>query len=200
MGFRQCSRVRVRMGNNDQDTPPSLSLEYSRTPINKRDRMDSTSSYSLSSTPLSPSSFSTSSFFSSVSASSSSSLEPTQPKSLTSKTHIPSDSPLLTKPPVDSRRRRFRSFNKDLRRARSFRASRERSSEQAATEPAPSLSGQSVSVIIKQYLPGKGGWKIMPEDQNIDLRTNHEVVEQVLARLRDMQYSGEVIPDKMTLV
>ena len=55
---------------------------------------------------------------------------------------------------------------------------------QAATEPAPSLSGQSVSVIIKQYLPGKGGWKIMPEDQNIDLRTNHEVVEQVLARLR----------------
>ena len=91
---------------------------------------------------------------------------------------------------------------------------------QAATEPAPSLSGQSVSVIIKQYLPGKGGWKIMPEDQNIDLRTNHEVVEQVLARLRcslvilghvvlclcvvhvfrDLQYSGEVIPDKMTLV
>merc|ERR1711892_1214611 len=144
----QCSRVRVRMGNNEKDTPSSLSLEYSRKQSIRRDRMDSTSSCSLSSTPLSPSSFSTSSFFSSFSASSSSSLEPHQPKSLTSKTDIPADSPLLTKPPVDSRRRRFRSLNKDLRRARSFRASRERSSEQAATEPTPSLSGQSVSVII----------------------------------------------------
>ena len=59
----------------------------------------------------------------------------------------------------------------------------------------------------------------MPEDMNIDLRTSHMVGEQVLARLRccldilvhatiyayvcvfrDLQFSGEVIPYKMTLV
>ena len=46
------------------------------------------------------------------------------------------------------------------------------------------MSGQVVSFIIKKYLPGKGGWKIMPEDTNIDFKINPEVLEQVLARLR----------------
>jgi hypothetical protein len=53
-----------------------------------------------------------------------------------------------------------------------------------ATEPYPSLSGQSVSFSIKKYLTGKGGWKIMPEDENINLKMNYQVMEQVLARIR----------------
>jgi len=40
----------------------------------------------------------------------------------------------------------------------------------------------------------------MPEDTNIDFKINPEVLEQVLARLRELQYSGEVIPDKMSLL
>eukprot|EP00092_Neocalanus_flemingeri_P048999 GFUD01056167.1.p1 GENE.GFUD01056167.1~~GFUD01056167.1.p1 ORF type:complete len:230 (+),score=68.73 GFUD01056167.1:68-691(+) len=165
---------------------------------------------SCSSVPLSPSSFSSSSFFSSSLSSSSvsrrSSLSSSTPESDIRKPAIPADSPLLTKPPTDSRRKRFCSFNKDLRRARRFRASREReiSAEKSPSPcnppPSPSLQGHCVTFLIKKSLTGKVGWKIMPEDDNLNLRMNCQVLEQVLTRIRDLQYSGQEVPSRMCLV
>eukprot|EP00092_Neocalanus_flemingeri_P049004 GFUD01056172.1.p1 GENE.GFUD01056172.1~~GFUD01056172.1.p1 ORF type:complete len:159 (+),score=37.89 GFUD01056172.1:68-478(+) len=108
-----------------EDRPLSLSTTEN---TNSNDYLSSCSSVSLS-----PSSFSSSSFFSSSLSSSSvsrrSSLSSSTPESDIRKPAIPADSPLLTKPPTDSRRKRFCSFNKDLRRARRFRASRGISAE-----------------------------------------------------------------------
>jgi hypothetical protein len=134
------------------DTSSPMSLDYEVQSNVSRLRLDSTSS--CSSIPLSPSSFSSSSFFTSSSASLCINYsQDTQPESPIRKTAIPSDSPLLTKPPVDSRQRRFRSFNKDLRRARSFRASRERPSDTVTSYP---------SVLHNISIPTPGSLRSLP--------------------------------------
>jgi len=40
----------------------------------------------------------------------------------------------------------------------------------------------------------------MPEDDNLNLKINAQILEQVMARIRDMQFSGEVVPAKMSIV
>ena len=159
-------------------------------------RRTSESTTSSPSTPLSPCANSKAFFF----PSEPSSIPVTQ-KMESRKYSVPEDSPLLTKPPLDSRRKRYRSFNKDLRRAKSFRASRERSSEKVVYHctshlsidfclqaPAPFvqtvLPGQKVAFSIKKHNTGRGGWKIIPEEDNIDLKMMPKLMEEVMKRIR----------------
>ena len=44
--------------------------------------------------------------------------------------------------------------------------------------------GQEVSFTIKKSLSGRVGWKIMPEEENLNLRVNASVLEQVMNRIR----------------
>jgi len=125
-------------------------------------------------------------------------FSPTPPDSPVRKTPVSADSPLLSKAPTDPARRRLKSFNKTIRRARSFRASREKSVDKSGVSEVE-LRGQEVSFIIKKSLSGRVGWKIMPEDETLNLRINAAILEQVMNRIRELQFSGSVVPDKMSL-
>ena len=46
------------------------------------------------------------------------------------------------------------------------------------------LIGKEVSFTIKKSLTGRIGWKIMPEDENLNLKMNAYVLEQVMNRIR----------------
>jgi len=125
-------------------------------------------------------------------------LSPTPPDSPVRKTPISADSPLLSKAPTDPARKRVRSFTKNLRRARSFRASREKSVDKVNYEEVD-LRGQEVTFLIKKSLSGRIGWKIMPEEEELNLKINPAVLQQVMDQIRDLQFSGQVIPDKISL-
>ena len=43
------------------------------------------------------------------------------------------------------------------------------------------------------------GWKIMPEDEDLNLKINKDVMDQVMDRIRSMQYSGEVVPERISI-
>ena len=100
------------------------------------------------------------------------------------------------------------------------------------------LRGKEVTFLIKKSMSGRVGWKIMPEDDNLNLKINATILEQVMTRIRweklghhkmhrrvslgvgalfgpitqilkvfdqdtcyrDMQFSGEVVPSKMSIV
>eukprot|EP00092_Neocalanus_flemingeri_P001436 GFUD01001534.1.p1 GENE.GFUD01001534.1~~GFUD01001534.1.p1 ORF type:complete len:196 (-),score=72.29 GFUD01001534.1:121-708(-) len=140
-----------------------------------------------------------------LSISSSSSVSPLPPQfpaytdNIPAKTSIPSDSPLFSQPSDDETRKRFKNFNKTVRRARSFRAARERIQQQVE-EPELNLRGQEVTFLIKKSLAGRIGWKIMPEDEKMNMKMNKECVEQVMERIRDLQFTGETVPDEITIV
>ena len=51
-------------------------------------------------------------------------------------------------------------------------------------EPESALSGQEVTFLIAKTMSGRIGWKIMPEDENINIRMNREGVDQVMQRIR----------------
>jgi len=125
-------------------------------------------------------------------------ISPTPPDSPSRKTPISADSPLLAKAPTDSARKRLKSFSRTMRRARSFRASREKSVDKYGHQEMD-LIGKEVSFTIKKSLTGRIGWKIMPEDENLNLKMNAYVLEQVMNRIRELQFSGQVIPDRMSL-
>jgi len=117
------------------------------------------------------------------------------------KTPVSADCPLLKKSPQDPVRRRLRSFNKSLKKAQSFRISREKmcpqkSVSQPILEP---KERREVTFIVRKSMLGRIGWKIMPEDENLDLKMNKDILGQVLERIRSMQYSGEVVPDKISI-
>lgn len=46
------------------------------------------------------------------------------------------------------------------------------------------LTGKEVTFLIKKSLSGRVGWKIMPEDDNLNLKINATILEQVMARIR----------------
>merc|ERR1719430_1928928 len=112
------------------------------------------------------------------------------------KTPVPSDSPLLKKIPKDPILKRIRSFNKSLKKAHSFRMSREKSTEpvKEIIEPEAPVAGQEVTFKIKKSTLGRIGWRIMPEDDSLNMKMNQEILNQVLEKIRDMQYSGQVVP------
>jgi len=117
---------------------------------------------------------------------------------------VPQNSPLLTKIKPDPIIQRIRSFNRSLKKAHSFRLSRERTSgpqEDGSKEPAAgTFGGREVTFKIKKTTLGRIGWKIMPDDESLNLRMNKEILDQVLDRIRTMQYSGESVPDKISVI
>ena len=52
------------------------------------------------------------------------------------------------------------------------------------------LTGKEVTFLIKKSLSGRVGWKIMPEDDNLNLKINATILEQVMARIRWKQKLG----------
>ena len=52
------------------------------------------------------------------------------------------------------------------------------------------LTGKEVTFLIKKSLSGRVGWKIMPEDDNLNLKINATILEQVMARIRWKQTFG----------
>ena len=121
------SLLSMEGGNNNNNKEPPVRLTIQ---CNNRAREDSVST--CSSTPLSPwSTNSSSSFFPSSSSSCQSSLSPmstSPPMSPMPRTPIPIDSPLFNNAPGESRRKRYKSFSRDIaRRARSQKAMRDES-------------------------------------------------------------------------
>lgn len=50
--------------------------------------------------------------------------------------------------------------------------------------PLINLTGTEVTFLVKKSLSGRIGWKIMPEDDNLNLKINAQILEQVMARIR----------------
>jgi hypothetical protein len=119
-------------------------------------------------------------------------------KSRTNKTPVPANSPLLTQvakvgffsfsnfisfQPSGWKLSSTPSYSKTVRRARSFRAGREKVEKEMA-EVGPDLRGQEVTFLIRRSMSGRIGWKIIPEDETLNLRMNCGCVEQVMQRIR----------------
>jgi len=129
---------------------------------------------------------------------------PTPPPSpAITRTPVPQDSPLLQKAvPQDPILKRIRSFNKSLKKAQSFRLTRAKSkSVEKIVEPEveESFSGREISFKVKKAMMGRIGWRIMPEDDSLNLKMNKDILNQVLERIKDMQYCGQTVPDKITV-
>jgi len=123
-------------------------------------------------------------------------------------TPVPQDSPLLHPRPLSPCVQRARSFNKDLRRAASFRAAKERScsrnssaanSRQGSPEPAPAAappSSAEVSFSIKRALGARKGWKIMTEDgESLD----SNALRAVVGMIKEIEYQGLAVPERITI-
>merc|ERR1711892_41404 len=117
---------------------------------------------------------------------------------------IPLSSPLLS-PHTDSPAlKRAKSFNKDLRRTRSFRAAREKSSSRqnsAANSRNPSPrrdagNNMEVSFSIKRALGSRKGWKIMADDgHNID----GSALKTVVNIIKGMEFQGFAVPERISI-
>merc|ERR1712181_180486 len=125
------------------------------------------------------------------------------PSPAITRTPVPQDSPLLQKAvPQDPILKRIRSFNKSLKKAQSFRLTRAKSkSVEKIVEPEveESFSGREISFKVKKAMMGRIGWRIMPEDDSLNLKMNKDILNQVLERIKDMQYCGQTVPDKITV-
>merc|ERR1712106_735803 len=117
---------------------------------------------------------------------------------------IPLSSPLLS-PHTDSPAlKRAKSFNKDLRRARSFRAARDKScsrqnSAANSRNPSPcrdAAKNMEVSFSIKRALGSRKGWKIMADDgHNID----GSALKTVVNMIKDMEFQGFTVPERISI-
>merc|ERR1719228_403404 len=120
-------------------------------------------------------------------------------------TPVPQDSPLLHPRALSPCVQRARSFNKDLRRAASFRAAKERScsrnssaanSRQGSPEPAPAVASAEVSFSIKRALGARKGWKIMTEDgESLD----SNALRAVVGMIKEIEYQGLAVPERITI-
>lgn len=98
---------------------------------------------------------------------------------------VPADSPLLTKVRQDPILKRIRSFNKTLKKASSFRAGREKVTEKVEKmEPPMMMLNNEITFKVKKSKLGRTGWKIMPEDDTMNLRVNKKILDEVLERIR----------------
>jgi len=103
-----------------------------------------------------------------------------------------------------------KSFNKELRRARSFRNAREKSASRNSSaansrcsSPCPESFlqrhkiGQEVSFSIKKSFGSRKGWKIMPDDgqQNIDA----SALQSVVSIIKDMEIKGFAVPERISI-
>merc|ERR1719458_593422 len=119
---------------------------------------------------------------------------PTPPPSpAVTRTPVPQDSPLLQKAvPQDPILKRIRSFNKSLKKAQSFRLTRAKSkSVEKIVEPEveETFSGREISFKVKKTMMGRIGWRIMPEDDSLNLKMNKDILNQVLESIKYVKCS-----------
>ena len=69
--------------------------------------------------------------------------------------------------------------------------------EKKGAETGTDLRGQEVTFLIRKSLSGRIGWKIMPEDESLNLRINFGCVEQVMQRIRYRQYKYKLKQNKI---
>jgi len=113
------------------------------------------------------------------------------------------DSPLLCPHTLSPALMRARSFNKDLRRAASFRAARDRQSLSRNNSPATSRNtspeppkSQEVSFRVKKAQGMRKGWKIMVDDGEM---MDGSALKTVVSMIKDMEYQGFAVPDRITV-
>merc|ERR1719147_90006 len=126
---------------------------------------------------------------------------PSRPESpAVSRSPIRPDSPLLCPHKLSPAVSRARSFNKDLRRAASFRAARERESRSRNNSPACSRNTspetRMVSFQVKKSQGLRKGWKIMADDGEI---INNTALKTVVSMIKDMECQGCAVPDRITV-
>lgn len=78
---------------------------------------------------------------------------------------------------------------------------REKSAEshRAAMEQNNAEDLKEITFTIRKSKFGRVGWKVMPEEGCNLKKLNAEIIERVMSRIRDMEFSGKPIPDKMTV-
>ncbi len=105
-----------------------------------------------------------------------------------------------------------------MRRAKSFRAlhksgssnslgRRSKGHESSASNLVGCVTNDNeVSFNIKRSVYGRKGWKVMPappaagSGENLNLKTlEAEVVDRVMARIREIELSGHDVPEVMTV-
>merc|ERR1711970_1082616 len=132
-------------------------------------------------------------------------MTPSRPESpAVSRSPIRPDSPLLCPHKLSPAVTRARSFTRDLRRAASFRAARERESRSRNNSPAcsrntsPETAQQQreVSFQVKKALGLRKGWKIMADDGEV---INNAALKTVVTMIKDMECQGCAVPDRITV-
>lgn len=124
---------------------------------------------------------------------------------------VPPDSPLL-KPHLNAESpalKRARSFNKELRKARSFRMARDKStsrnssavnSRNVSPEPENVTNGNieqtESSFSIKRALGSRRGWKIMADDGGM---VDGVALRRVVTIIKDMELQGFAVPERITI-
>lgn len=67
-------------------------------------------------------------------------------------------------------------------------------------EPVPYYKAREITFLIKRSTFGRKGWKVMPQEEGTNLRMlKAEVMEAVMARIRELELSGLAVPEQMTL-
>ncbi len=119
---------------------------------------------------------------------------------------------------------KMKSFNRTLRRARSFRGGRERSCSNASeyrrsnnnnncssnnkekNDNTKRGSKRSVTYCVQRTKYGRKGWKVMlpPEaeeglDDDNKAFFDKAALEKVMGRIRDLEFSGKEVPERITV-
>ncbi len=115
---------------------------------------------------------------------------------------------------------KMKSFNRTLRRARSFRGGRERSCSNASEYRRPnnnnncnnnnneknstkSGSKRSMTYCVQRTKYGRKGWKVMlppeAEEDNDKAFFDKAALEKVMGRIRDLEFSGKEVPERITV-
>jgi len=98
---------------------------------------------------------------------------------------------------------RARQFNKELRRARSFRGSRERSCSRSRAASADDetdvkkVENSELSFNIRKHLGAKSGWLIMPDDEAKGFKPDS--IRKVADMIKTMELSGHAVPERITI-
>ena len=58
------------------------------------------------------------------------------------------------------------------------------SQSRCSSVPDVPIKGEWVTFIIKKTTLGRNGWKIMTENENMNLRMNREIIDMVTERIR----------------
>ncbi len=120
---------------------------------------------------------------------------------------LSSTPPKMTSNSSSSQLDRMRSYNRNMRRAKSFRGSmRERSlsgsgryiRKEAKIDNQVDVKKVAAFKVSRSKF-GRKGWKVMPEEDNLDLKESAGAIEKVMARIKDLEFSGKDVPDTITV-